>query len=165
MRARRPKISRIKRGAVDHLGVPGFLQVALLHRRQRAVHHHDAGVERFDEAGDLLDLALAEIGRGTKRVEHDDAGLVDLKIDGPRKPHRLVEPCGWPSFGCAGARASPAASTGSITSARPVAAQAPSRRPRVRERLSRQRAYRGRGSNQTFSPAGASSAPSKSWTG
>ena len=55
-------------GAVEHLGVPGLFQIALLHRRQRAVHHHDAGVEAFDEAGDLFDLALAEIGRGTERA-------------------------------------------------------------------------------------------------
>ena len=50
-------------GAVDHLGVPGVFEVALLHRRERAIHHHDAGLEAFDEAGDLLDFALAEIGR------------------------------------------------------------------------------------------------------
>ena len=55
-----------KPGAVEHLGVPGLFQIALLHRRQRAVHHHDAGFEGFDEAGDLLDFAFAEIGRRTQ---------------------------------------------------------------------------------------------------
>ena len=54
-------------GAVDDLGVPGLFQIALLHRRQRAIHHHDAGFDSFDEARDLLDLALAEIGRRLQR--------------------------------------------------------------------------------------------------
>ena len=55
-------------GAVEHLGAPGLFEIALLHRRKRAVHHHDAGFEGFDEAGDLLDLAFAEIGRRAQRA-------------------------------------------------------------------------------------------------
>ncbi len=54
-------------GAVDDLGVPGLLQIALLHRRERAIDHDEAGLEAFHEAGDLLDLALAEIGGGADR--------------------------------------------------------------------------------------------------
>ena len=78
-------------GAVEHLGVPGLFQIALLHRRERAVHHHDAGFEAFDEPGDLLDLALAEIGRRMQRAQQHDTGLLDRQIDGARQPDRLVE--------------------------------------------------------------------------
>ena len=31
-------------GAVEHLGVPGLLQIALLDRRERAIHHHQLGL-------------------------------------------------------------------------------------------------------------------------
>src|SRR5205085_820054 len=48
-------------GAVEHLRAERLFQVALLHRRQRAVHHHDADLARLDDAGELVDLALAEI--------------------------------------------------------------------------------------------------------
>ena len=51
-------------GAVEHLGAPGLLQIALLHRRQRAIHHDDAGLQALHQAGELLDLALADVGGG-----------------------------------------------------------------------------------------------------
>ncbi len=131
-------------GAVEHLGVPGLFQIALLHRRERAVHHHDAGFEAFDETGDLLDLALAEIGRRMQRAKQHDAGLLDVEIDGAGEPDRLVELGLGRSLGAI-ARAAARRSTGSMTSARPVA-ERPSAEPL---RLSRsERVSRRRGSNK-----------------
>ena len=60
-------------GAIDHLCAPGFFEVALLHRREGAIHHHDSGILGFDQAGDLLDLALADEGRGSDVAERYDA--------------------------------------------------------------------------------------------
>ena len=78
-------------GAVEHLGAPGLFQIALLHRRERAIHHHDAGLVAFDQAGDLLDLALADEGRGTDIAERHDAGRDHVEIDGAGEPDGLVE--------------------------------------------------------------------------
>src|SRR6516225_5502795 len=78
-------------GAVQDFRIPRFFQVALLHWRQRAIHDHDAGVETFDETGNLFDLALAEKCCRPQSVEHDDAGLFDVEIDGAGKTDRLIE--------------------------------------------------------------------------
>ena len=79
-------------GAVEHLGVPGLLEIALLDRRQRAVHHHQFDVVPGDETDDLLDLALAEIGRRPDLADRRDQGLGDGQIDGARQTGGLVEP-------------------------------------------------------------------------
>ena len=85
------KNSRISPVRSATRGPPRLLQIALLHRRQRAIADHDAGFEAFDEARDLLDLAFGEIGCGMQRAEHDDTGLRDVEIDGASKPNGLVE--------------------------------------------------------------------------
>ena len=79
-------------GAVEHLGVPGLLEIALLDRRQRAIHHHQFDVVARDQPGDLLDLALAEIGRGPDLADRRDQRLRDRQVDGARQTRRFLEP-------------------------------------------------------------------------
>src|ERR1700756_3388410 len=79
-------------GAIKHLGVPGLFQVSLLNRRQRAIHHDQLDVMAGDETDNLLDLALAEIGRGANLSDRRNQRVRDLEIDGARKPRGLVKP-------------------------------------------------------------------------
>ena len=90
-------------GAIHDFRIPGFFQIALLYWGKRAVHYDNAGIETFDQAGNLFDLALAKIGGWPQRIEHDDAGLLDLEVDGARKADRFIELCRWrPRAGHAG---------------------------------------------------------------
>ena len=80
-------------GAVENFRVPGFLKVALLDRRQRAIHHHQFDLVPGDEADDLLDLALAEIGGWPDLTDRRDQRLRDRQIDGTRQTHGFLKPC------------------------------------------------------------------------
>ncbi len=79
-------------GAVENLGVPRLLEIALLDRRQRAIHHHEFDVVARDQAGDLLDLALAEIGRRPDLADRRNQRVGDREIDGARQARRFLEP-------------------------------------------------------------------------
>ncbi len=48
--------------AVQHLGIPRFFQISLLHRGHRAIHDNQIDRQALGNPGDLLDLALAQIG-------------------------------------------------------------------------------------------------------
>ena len=79
-------------GAVENLGVPGLLEIALLDRRQRAIHHHQFDVVPGDEPDDLLDLALAEIGRGPDLADRRDQRLRDREVDRARQADGFLQP-------------------------------------------------------------------------
>jgi hypothetical protein len=78
--------------AVEHLCVPGLFEIALLDRRQRAVHHDEFDVMAGDEADHLLDLALAEVGRRPDLADRRDQRIRNHEIDRARQPLGFLQP-------------------------------------------------------------------------
>ena len=78
-------------GAVDDLAVPGLLEIALLHRRERVVDHGDVDLAELDDVADFLHLALAEQGGGRQAAQGRDQGLADLQVEGQRQAHGLLQ--------------------------------------------------------------------------
>ncbi len=76
-------------GAVEDLGVPGLFEVALLDRRQRVVDDDDLCLFRAHNGADLLNLARAEQGRGTRLRQRHRSGEANLKPDGLGEARRL----------------------------------------------------------------------------
>jgi len=85
-------------GAVEYLGAPSFFQIALLHRRERAIHHYDSGTVGFDESRDLFDLAGTQISGRPHRREHHNAAFGDIEVDGARKADGFIKPRGRIAF-------------------------------------------------------------------
>ncbi|MEY9285660.1 hypothetical protein ABIA03_006852 [Bradyrhizobium yuanmingense] len=79
-------------GAVEDLGVPFLFEIALLDRRQCAIHHHELDLEGLDQPGDLLDLALADIGRGADLADRRDDGVGNDEINRPSEAGGFIEP-------------------------------------------------------------------------
>ncbi|MGY4217090.1 hypothetical protein ACVMFB_003589 [Bradyrhizobium sp. USDA 4522] len=79
-------------GAVEHLGAPGLLEIALLDWRQRAIHHHELDLVAGDEAVDLLNLALAEIGRGPNLADRRDHGVHHREVDRTSEAGGFLDP-------------------------------------------------------------------------
>ncbi len=79
-------------GAVDDLRAPGPFEIALLNRRQLTVHADQPRLLRLHRLADLLDLALAEIGRRPNLVEAHRNLADDFQINGLRQPDGFRQP-------------------------------------------------------------------------
>src|SRR4029450_4740975 len=94
--------------AVDYFRVPRLLQIALLNRRKRTIHHHDRSGHAFCKPGDFIDLALADVGRGSNFTERHQSGFDDGQVDSARKPNGFLKT----GFGRARVRKRAAAASG-----------------------------------------------------
>src|SRR5579862_1591175 len=80
-----------ERRAVEHLGVPGLLEIALLDRRELGVDDDDLGLERQRFRLDLVDLAAADQRRGHRTGERRDVAGDDAEPDRDGQPDGLFE--------------------------------------------------------------------------
>src|SRR5208283_1847979 len=78
--------------------IPGLLKIALLDRRQRAIHHDKPDLLARNEPNDLLDLALAEVGRGPDLADRRDQRVRDRQVDSAGEADGLFQPRLQPSY-------------------------------------------------------------------
>jgi hypothetical protein len=79
-------------GAVDDLGLPLPLEIALLHRRQGAVDDNEADFLLGDHLAKRFDPALADQRRRDRPAEANDLAGNDIEVDRLGEADRLVEP-------------------------------------------------------------------------
>src|SRR5215468_5965913 len=87
----RPEDFENESGAVEHLGAPRRLEVALLHRREWMIDDHELRALGADQPLELRDFARAEQRRRPQARQGHETARTDVKRDGARKPERLVE--------------------------------------------------------------------------
>ncbi len=79
-------------GAVDHLAVPQLFQIALLNRRQGAVHHRQRDFVFLYRRTDAFSRAFAQIQRRVDLIQNDGFGANDVQIDRRRQIFDLLQP-------------------------------------------------------------------------
>src|SRR5690606_7785428 len=81
--------------SIEDLGVQTFFQIALLHRRQRMIDEDQLDFVLRHQFRNLLKLASADQGRGTRIVDGHDLGMDRFEIDGACKSNGLVQARLW----------------------------------------------------------------------
>ena len=79
-------------GAVDHLALEFFLEIALLHRTERAIDNYQFGVLEIAGIRDPLNLALAEQRARADGADRDRHCLGDDYSDSHGETTRLFQP-------------------------------------------------------------------------
>jgi hypothetical protein len=80
-----------QRRPVEHLDVEFLLEVALLRRRQLVVEDDGGVVERLTLGDDLLDLALADVGRRVAALQPLGGGTDDARARRTGEKRQLFE--------------------------------------------------------------------------
>ena len=77
--------------AVEHLGAPGFFEVALLHRGERMVDDDQLRLAGACDGGDVVHQSGAEERRGARIAHRHHARVDDVERDGVGEAHGFGE--------------------------------------------------------------------------